>query len=101
MNDVISLAALFGVIGLVLWKLPKVELGHSAAFKRRRFWNWFPLGFTYALLYMGRYNLAANTALFDSLGLIGKKDFGIIDGLASATYGIAFLVNGPLTDRWG
>ncbi len=44
-------------IALVLARLPKVELGHSEAFKRRRFFNWFPLGLTYAFLYMGRYNL--------------------------------------------
>ena len=29
--------------------LPKVELGHSAAFRRRRVLNWLPLGLTYAL----------------------------------------------------
>ena len=30
---------------------------HSAAFRKRRFLNWFPLGLAYAFLYMGRYNL--------------------------------------------
>jgi OPA family glycerol-3-phosphate transporter-like MFS transporter len=31
-------------------------LGHSPEFRRRRFFNWFPLGLTYATMYMGRYN---------------------------------------------
>src|ERR1041385_8947704 len=32
-------------------------LNHGSWFLSRRFINWFPLGMTYAFLYMGRYNL--------------------------------------------
>ncbi len=72
---------------------------HSAAFRRRRFLNWFPLGVTYALLYMGRYNL---TVAKNSLGeLMTKEDFGIIFGAGTFVYAFAFLLNGPLVDRMG
>ena len=72
---------------------------HSAAFRRRRFLNWFPMGLTYALLYMGRYNL---TVAKNSLGaLMTKEDFGIIFGAGTFVYAFAFLVNGPLVDRMG
>ncbi|MCA9606517.1 MAG: MFS transporter [Myxococcales bacterium] len=72
---------------------------HSAAFRMRRFLNWFPLGLAYALLYMGRYNL---TVAKGSLGpLMTKEDFGIIFGTGTITYALAFLINGPLVDRIG
>ena len=72
---------------------------HSPAYMRRRFFNWFPLGLTYALLYMGRYNLTVSkTALGD---IMSKADFGTIFGVGAWVYAIAFLVNGPLTDRIG
>ena len=49
---------------------------HSKAFRTRRFLNWFPMGLTYAFLYMGRYNLTVSkNALGD---LMTKEDFGII-----------------------
>jgi OPA family glycerol-3-phosphate transporter-like MFS transporter len=72
---------------------------HSSAFKLRRFANWFPMGLTYALLYMGRYNLTvAKNALGD---LLTKEDFGLIFGAGTAVYAISFLINGPLIDRIG
>lgn len=72
---------------------------HSSAYTRRRFFNWFPLGLTYALLYMGRYNLTVSkTALGD---LMSKADFGNIFGVGAWVYAIAFLVNGPITDKIG
>lgn len=93
------IALLLAVIGLVLWRLPKVDLGHSEAFKRRRFWNWFPLGMTYAFLYFGRYNINEVTS-----GLGSRTDnaaFGTIFAVGAWVYGLAFVVNGPLTDRLG
>ena len=101
LSNLLPILLLLSVVALVLWRLPKVDLGHSRAFKRRRFLNWFPLGLTYAFLYMGRYNFSANAATLNELGLIDKQQFGNIDGWASLTYGLAFLLNGPLTDRWG
>lgn len=75
------------------------KIEHSAAFRRRRFLNWFPLGITYALLYMGRYNL---TVAKNSLGeLMTKEDFGIIFGAGTFVYAFAFLLNGPIVDRLG
>ena len=44
LSNLLPIALLLGAVALVLARLPKVELGHSEAFKKRRFWNWFPLG---------------------------------------------------------
>ncbi|MFZ5517600.1 MAG: MFS transporter [Candidatus Zhuqueibacterota bacterium] len=72
---------------------------HSREFRIRRFLNWFPMGLTYAFLYMGRYNLTVSkNALGD---LMSKADFGVIFGAGTITYAFAFLINGPLTDRMG
>ncbi len=72
---------------------------HSAAFRRRRFLNWFPLGLAYAFLYMGRYNLTVSKLALGTL--MSKEDFGIIFGAGTVTYAFSFLLNGPLTDKIG
>jgi MFS transporter, OPA family, glycerol-3-phosphate transporter len=98
-TELFPIAILLAVIALVMRRLPRVELGHSDAFRRRRFMNWFPVGMTYAFLYMGRYNLnVCKTALGD---LMTKADFGTIFTIGTVTYGVSFLINGPLTDRYG
>ncbi|UCF64555.1 MAG: MFS transporter, partial [bacterium] len=72
---------------------------HSRAFRIRRFINWFPMGLTYAFLYMGRYNLTVSkNALGD---LMTKADFGTIFAAGTITYAFSFLINGPLTDKIG
>ena len=98
-TQLLAIGILLVTIALVVRSLPKVDLGHSEAFLKRRFWNWFPLGLTYAFLYMGRYNLTVSkNALGD---LMSKEDFGTIFFWGTLTYGTAFVINGPLTDRWG
>jgi OPA family glycerol-3-phosphate transporter-like MFS transporter len=87
------------VVGVVLWRLPKVDLGHSAAFKRRRVMNWLPLGLTYAMLYFGRYNLAALKS--SKVQALTEEQYGFIFGVGAAVYGVSFLINGPLADRLG
>lgn len=74
-------------------------VNHSVEYRKRRFWNWFPLGLTYALLYMGRYNLTVSQTALGSL--MPKSDFGAIFGVGAWIYAVAFLVNGPLTDKIG
>jgi OPA family glycerol-3-phosphate transporter-like MFS transporter len=95
------IALLLLAVGVVLWRLPRVDLGHSSAFKRRRVMNWLPLGLTYAFLYFGRYNLSAIVDQLEKVQLLTKAQFGDIDGVGAIVYGIAFLLNGPLTDRFG
>lgn len=74
-------------------------LNHSQKFMFRRFMNWFPLGMTYAFLYMARYNLnIAKNAMGD---MMTKADFGIIFGIGTTIYGLSFLLNGPMVDRIG
>jgi len=72
---------------------------HSAQYRRRRILNWLPLGLTYAFLYMARYNLTVSK---NALGnLMTKEDFGIIFAVGTITYAFSFLINGPLTDKFG
>jgi len=101
LNNLVPILILLGAIAVVMVRLPKIDVGHSDAYLRRRFLNWFPLGLTYAFLYFGRYNLSANAPLLDKLGLMTKLDFGDISGAGSFVYGVAFLFNGPLADKWG
>jgi OPA family glycerol-3-phosphate transporter-like MFS transporter len=96
-QEVVPIIILIVAIALVVGRLPKVDVGHTAEFRRRRVLNWLPLGLTYAFLYMGRYNL--NT--LKDWNIITGEEFGVVDGIGSITYGLAFLLNGPLTDRWG
>lgn len=90
------LLCLAGTIGLYFYNNP---LKHNRAFMMRRFINWFPLGMTYAFLYMGRYNLTVSK---NALGeLMTKKDFGIIFAAGTIVYAFSFLINGPLVDKIG
>lgn len=74
---------------------------HSREFKTRRALNWLTLGFTYAAMYMGRYNLSfANKALSDKYGW-DKTQVGAIITAALTIYGISALFNGPIADRIG
>ncbi|HEX5220806.1 MAG TPA: MFS transporter [Verrucomicrobiae bacterium] len=89
-------ACLLAIIGLYFYNNP---LQHGGWFLTRRFINWFPLGMTYAFLYMGRYNLQVSK---NALGtLMTKEDFGIIFGAGTFVYAFSFLVNGPLVDKIG
>ena len=98
------------VVGIVISRLPRADLGghlHSAAFRRRRVLNWLPLGLTYAFLYMGRYNVKVSQHFFGDLLLPDGKPMMTNAGFAgiffwgTLTYGLSFLVNGPITDRIG
>lgn len=98
---------LLAVIAAVIYRFPGVALGHSAAFRRRRFLNWFPLGLTYAFLYMGRYNLKVSQHVFEKMpdgagdSIMGNSGFATVFGVGTAVYGVSFVINGPLTDRYG
>lgn len=72
---------------------------HSNEYKRQRIFNWLPLGLTYAFLYMARYNLTVSKNALGSL--MSKEDFGIIFAAGTITYAFSFLINGPLTDKFG
>ena len=97
-TNLLPIILLLGAIALVLARLPKVELGHSEAFKKRRFWNWFPLGMTYAFLYFARYNINEATSAIKQLD---NAAFGTIFAVGAWVYGVSFLINGPLTDKLG
>jgi OPA family glycerol-3-phosphate transporter-like MFS transporter len=97
LTDFLPIVFLLGVIVLIVRRLPRgAGPSHSPAFLRRRFANWFPVGLTYAFLYMGRYNLTACVGpVFDKAQFSGVFSWGAL------TYGLSFLLNGPLADRFG
>src|SRR6476619_1400380 len=72
---------------------------HGPWFMSRRFINWFPLGMTYAFLYMGRYNLTVAKNAFGDL--MSNDAFGLIFAAGTGLYAFSFLINGPLVDRIG
>jgi OPA family glycerol-3-phosphate transporter-like MFS transporter len=74
---------------------------HSSAFRFRRFLNWFPLGFTYATLYMGRYNFNVAKGDIGKAFHFDKATMGIIATAGFWTYMMAVLFNGPLADKFG
>jgi len=74
---------------------------HSTKFRFRRAQNWLAMGFTYAAMYMARYNFPfANKSLSDTYGWSRAQIGGIIT-TATLVYGISALFNGPLADRFG
>jgi OPA family glycerol-3-phosphate transporter-like MFS transporter len=98
-ENLIPILLLLIAVALVLWRLPKVDLGHKPAFRRRRVQNWLPLGLTYAFLYFARYNINEGTSALKSL--IDNADFGTIFAVGAWVYGVSFIINGPLTDKLG
>jgi OPA family glycerol-3-phosphate transporter-like MFS transporter len=89
----------FCLVVVIWFYFSNNPMRHSRWFVMRRFINWFPLGMTYAFLYMGRYNLnVAKNALGD---LMTKQDLGLIFTAGTVTYAAAFLINGPLVDKIG
>ncbi|MBO6934534.1 MAG: MFS transporter [Deltaproteobacteria bacterium] len=106
LQELLPILLLLVVIGVVLLRLPKIDLGHSDGFRRRRVMNWLPLGLTYAFLYMGRYNLTVSKRAFGDLlrdgePLMTNQDFATIFFWGTLVYGSSFVFNGPLTDRIG
>lgn len=108
LKEFAPIGILLVVVALVIARLPKVEgVAHTTAFRRRRVMNWLPLGLTYAFLYMGRYNLNVSKFAFEEMqdpsggAMMGNDDFGIIFLVGTWVYGISFVLNGPLTDRFG
>lgn len=101
------IALLLVVVIIVISRLPRVEgLGHTEEFRRRRVMNWLPLGLTYAFLYMGRYNIKVSQHAFGDIDfggspLMTNQDFGFIFMVGTFVYGGSFLLNGPLTDKYG
>jgi OPA family glycerol-3-phosphate transporter-like MFS transporter len=97
----LSYLPFFIVLGYILMDIFKQNpaVQHSVAYKTRRAINWLPLGFTYAFLYMARYNLTVSKNALGSL--MSKESFGTIFGVGAFVYAISFLINGPLTDKIG
>jgi OPA family glycerol-3-phosphate transporter-like MFS transporter len=93
---ILAALCLAAIIGMYFYNNP---MKHTDRFIMRRFINWFPLGMTYAFLYMGRYNLNVSKNALGSL--MSKEDLGTIFAIGTIVYGFSFLINGPLVDKIG
>jgi MFS transporter, OPA family, glycerol-3-phosphate transporter len=95
-----SLSIVAVCLAIVVWiYFYNNPLRHGPWFLSRRFINWFPLGMTYAFLYMGRYNLTVAKNAFGAL--MSNEAFGLIFAAGTGVYAFSFLINGPLVDRIG
>jgi OPA family glycerol-3-phosphate transporter-like MFS transporter len=74
---------------------------HPFAFRLRRFANWFPLGLTYASLYMGRYNFNVYRNHAHELHGLSDAQVGTIATVGFWVYASSLLVNGPLAEKIG
>jgi MFS transporter, OPA family, glycerol-3-phosphate transporter len=107
LQEGLPILILLVVITILISRLPKIDVGHTKAYRRRRLLNWLPLGLTYAFLYMGRYNLAVSKGAFQEMigpdgdVLMSVVDFATIFAVGTFVYGLSFVINGPLTDRMG
>ena len=54
LRQFLPIAGLLVVIAFVIARLPRIQVGHTDAFRFRRVRNWLPVGLLYAFLYMGR-----------------------------------------------
>jgi len=96
MGLILVAVTLSAVIGLYFRFNP---LRHSTWFMFRRFINWFPLGLSYAFLYMGRNNLnVTQDAMTD---LMPSKSFGTIFAAGAIVYAVSLVINGPVVDKIG
>lgn len=96
MVNLLVLGILATVITLYFRNNP---LRHGRWFMMRRFVNWFPLGMTYAFLYMARYNLAVSKNALDTH--MSNQQFGVIFGIGTIVYALSLFFNGPIVDRFG
>jgi len=112
-EKILPILMLLVVVVVIFMRLPTPDFEgmdmswRTEAFKKRRAFNWLPLGLTYALLYMGRYNLKVSKFTFESMKgvdgdvLMSNEAFGLIFAVGTIVYGFSFIINGPLTDRLG
>lgn len=94
MQLIVVLSLLTYIITLYFMRNP---IKHTKAFMWRRFLSWFPLGMTYAFMYMARYNL-------DTLAtaeIITKAEKSQISGWGFFVYAASLFISGPLIDRIG
>jgi len=81
--------------------LSRNPMNHCKEYRRRRFLNWFPLGLTYATMYMGRYNFNIVKNDIGAWYHLDKAQMGLIATFGFWTYGLSVMLNGPLADRIG
>ncbi len=80
---------------------------HGSKFMWVRFLSWFPLGMSYAFMYMGRYNIDQlatadmSTVPGQIITVLSKADKGIVSSAGFFAYAAALFLTGPLVDRLG
>lgn len=82
-------------------------LKHGRRFMWMRFLSWFPLGMSYAFMYMGRYNIDQlatadmSTVPGQVITVLSKADKAVVSSAGFFAYAAALFLTGPLVDRLG
>ncbi len=85
-------------LAVVIWLYFQFNpLAHGSRFMMRRFINWFPLGMSYAFLYIARFNVIASQRPL----AMSNQTFGMIFGAGALTYALSLILNGPVVDKIG
>jgi OPA family glycerol-3-phosphate transporter-like MFS transporter len=74
---------------------------HSTDFRKRRIFNWVPVGLTYASFYMGRYNYNVSRTSVSAMFSLSKAEIGTVATVGFWVYAASVMFNGPLADRFG
>lgn len=91
------LIVLFLMSYIITLYFSRNPLKHTKRFMWKRFLSWFPLGMTYAFMYMARYNLDA----LATAEVITKAEKSQISGWGFLIYATALFTTGPLIDKLG
>ena len=87
----------FALAYIIILYFLRNPLKHTQKFMWKRFLSWFPLGMTYAFMYMARYNLDA----LATAEVITKAEKSQISGWGFLIYAVSLFTTGPLIDKIG
>lgn len=90
------------MLACVIVDLFRNPLKHSRKFINNRTLNWVIVGFSYAFMYMARYNIStANTNNIHQYYQISAADYGTIILTGNIAYAVSVVINGFTVDMIG
>ena len=63
LQQFLPIVLLLVVITFVIARLPRIQVGHTDAFRFRRVRNWLPVGLLYAFLYVADFQLSQTSEI--------------------------------------
>ncbi|GKT34289.1 putative multi-domain containing protein [Aduncisulcus paluster] len=89
------------VSGAIIADTQRNPMGHPKNFTKYRTLNWCLIGFSYALSYMGRYNINVLSGYSQLEQDFGVNDLGIVITVGFWAYAVFVVMNGFIVDRIG